>query len=147
MFLRPESTISSWNIIKKLISACQLKRELIKMAFQLPKVNFVPNFNMNVQSTGHLLINHCDYTFFCRELMSVDGRPAMLGLEKSPPSVKVTFLVQPGREFSIGSVNLIKEDQWTEDFLKQVFNYLFTVKKYELIMPKNGFMLKVITYN
>ncbi|KAL3115244.1 hypothetical protein niasHT_010874 [Heterodera trifolii] len=52
----------------------------------------------------------------CRPPVAV---PQLLGLEKSPPPVLVTLQVQPGREFSIGAVTLVKEEQWHNDLLGQ----------------------------
>lgn len=40
---------------------------------------------------GLLLVNHCPYVSFCRELVSADGREALLGLTKSPPEAQVRF--------------------------------------------------------
>lgn len=60
------------------------------------------------------------FSSFCREVVTADGRVALLGLQQSPPPVKITFVIQPGREFSIASVNLIKQDNWNKDFLNQV---------------------------
>uniref|UniRef100_A0A915EU80 Laminin subunit alpha n=1 Tax=Ditylenchus dipsaci TaxID=166011 RepID=A0A915EU80_9BILA len=74
----------------------------------------------NQAAEGILLINHCPYVSFCREVLSSSGQAALVGLKKSPPNAKVTFVVQPGREFGIVSVNLIKEDDWSNDFLDQV---------------------------
>lgn len=68
---------------------------------------------------SHIQINHCPYAFFCRQLMSAAGRPAMLSLQKSPLQAALVFTVQPGSEFSLGAVSLIKEDQWNADLLKQ----------------------------
>uniref|UniRef100_A0A914HKE2 Uncharacterized protein n=1 Tax=Globodera rostochiensis TaxID=31243 RepID=A0A914HKE2_GLORO len=73
----------------------------------------------DITAEGILLVNHCPYAFFCREMLSAGGRAAMLGLQKSPPATTVTLQVQPGREFSIGAVTLVKEEQWHNDLLGQ----------------------------
>lgn len=44
----------------------------------------------------------------------------MVGLQKSPPPAVVVLSVQPGREFSLGAISLVKEEKWHEDMLKQV---------------------------
>lgn len=88
---------------------------------QMPNGESLPLIALpSTMAEGLLLINHCPYGFFCRELMSSDGRPAMLGLHKSPPDVQVILSIQPGRQFSIGAFTLIKEEKWHGDLLKQV---------------------------
>jgi hypothetical protein len=52
--------------------------------------------------------------------MSSDGRPAMLGLHKSPPDAQLVLSVQPGRQFSLGAFTLVKDEKWHGDLLKQV---------------------------
>lgn len=45
-------------------------------------------------AVGSMALNHCPYATFCRELISSEGKAALLGLEKGPATV--TFTVQPG---------------------------------------------------
>uniref|UniRef100_A0A183CHS2 Calpain_III domain-containing protein n=1 Tax=Globodera pallida TaxID=36090 RepID=A0A183CHS2_GLOPA len=74
----------------------------------------------DITADGILLVKHCPYAFFCREMLSTGGRAAAtLRLQKSPPATTVTLQVQPGREFSIGAVTLVKEEQWHNDLLGQ----------------------------
>lgn len=68
---------------------------------------------------GNLALNFCPYAAFCRELVSSNGRAALVGLQKSPPNAIATFTVQPGHEFGIATINLIKEEQWSNDYLHQ----------------------------
>jgi laminin alpha 3/5 len=71
-------------------------------------------------SDSIVLISHCPYNFFCREIISKDGNRALLTLEKSPPQLLLTFIVPPKGEFGIAAVNLIKKEDWKDDYLKQV---------------------------
>lgn len=57
---------------------------------------------------------------FCREIVSKDGDRALLKLEKSDPKLILTFIVPPKAEFGIAAVNLIKKEEWKDDYLKQV---------------------------
>lgn len=68
------------------------------------------------------LFNYWETFFrtFCRELLSFKGLPTNLELANSPPLARVTFKAQPGREFGIALLNLMKKADWNNDFLKQV---------------------------
>jgi laminin alpha 3/5 len=41
-------------------------------------------------------------------------------LDKSPPQLLLTFVVPPKIEFGIAAVNLIKKEEWNDEYLKQV---------------------------
>ncbi|KAI1731321.1 laminin EGF domain-containing protein [Ditylenchus destructor] len=87
-------------------------------------------------ANGHLVVNHCPYAYvfiykvlfcqkncfrsLCRELLSSDGRAALFNLRKSPPNARVIFSVQPGREFGLSSINLVRQDVWSNDYLHQL---------------------------
>uniref|UniRef100_A0A7E4ULG0 Laminin subunit alpha-1 n=1 Tax=Panagrellus redivivus TaxID=6233 RepID=A0A7E4ULG0_PANRE len=72
-----------------------------------------------VVGTGNVVINHCPYATFCRELLSVGGVAASLPLKASPPEAVLEFTVQPNHRFGIVNLNLVKDDQWRDELLNQ----------------------------
>lgn len=71
-------------------------------------------------SDGMVFVSHCPYNVFCREIVSKEGDRALLKLEKSDPKLLLTFVIPPRAEFGIAAVNLIKKEDWNDDYLKQV---------------------------
>lgn len=71
-------------------------------------------------SDAVVLTSHCPYNVFCREIISKDGNRALLKLDKSPPKLLLTFIVPTKAQFGLAAVNLIKKEEWKDDYLKQV---------------------------
>ncbi|KAI6235067.1 Laminin alpha [Aphelenchoides besseyi] len=71
-------------------------------------------------SDGLVYISHCPYNVFCRELISKEGNRAELQLKKSPPKPLVTFSVPANAQFGLVAVNLIRKEDWNNDYLKLV---------------------------
>ncbi|KAF8358536.1 epi-1, partial [Pristionchus pacificus] len=89
--------------------------------FNLEKTDLSLGMNVTQNETihsGQCTIHYCPYSAFCRELITENGQPLLLSLEKG--KAQISFLVGPNHEFGLHSINLIREKDWNNQYLQQV---------------------------
>ncbi|EGT43369.1 hypothetical protein CAEBREN_17090 [Caenorhabditis brenneri] len=74
--------------------------------------------NGNVVTKGNVVIHHCPYATFCRELVSSNGTIPYIPLEKGEATVQ--FMIKPNHEFGLAGFYLIKKSDFSSEYLQQV---------------------------
>ncbi|CAI2351123.1 unnamed protein product [Caenorhabditis sp. 36 PRJEB53466] len=67
---------------------------------------------------GKIVIHHCPYATFCRELVSSAGTIPNIPLEKGETVIRLNVL--PNHEFGLAAVHLIKKADFSSEYLQQV---------------------------
>ncbi|ULT96990.1 hypothetical protein L3Y34_005063 [Caenorhabditis briggsae] len=67
---------------------------------------------------GNVVIHHCPYATFCRELVSSEGTIPFIPLEKGEATVRLN--IKPNHEFGLAAVHLIKKEDFSSEYLQQV---------------------------
>lgn len=77
---------------------------------------FQGEFKLN----GTAVIHHCPYGTFCRELVTDKGTIPFVPLSQGGASIQ--FHIPPTHEFGLASVNLVRKEKWSNEYLQQVQN-------------------------
>uniref|UniRef100_A0A8R1I6V3 Laminin-like protein epi-1 n=2 Tax=Caenorhabditis japonica TaxID=281687 RepID=A0A8R1I6V3_CAEJA len=67
---------------------------------------------------GNVVIHHCPYATFCRELVSSAGTIPYIPLEKGEATVRLN--IKPNHEFGLAAIHLIKKNEFSSEYLQQV---------------------------